>query len=415
MDAAGLVIAGCPRHRTLAVLGCLIGIGVLGRIVLAYATYGLQYDINSFEIVEAALLDSPLHVYSETSEPASRWPYLPGFFPWILISGFLEREIGLPAHGTIQLPQIVADGAIAALVFAYLTRRGAGSGASLLAAGLVMFGPTFAATSGYHGQLDSLAILPAVAALVVWERSTSSKRWLPVGALIAAGTAIKTVPILMLLALLPSARSRSELVCTMGAALALPALLIAPFVLADGPDALNVLSNAGVPGFGGLSLAAQPNLSQLWLAQDQAVSFSEVTQALADASRFIAIATGLAVAGLLLRYRPPPVHGAVVIWLAVYVFNPGVWPHYLVWGLPFFLMAGYVRQALALQLAVLAPTIILYASPWQDTVAPAIYAVVMICIWAWAAGALATQVSRMVRRGPPPRATSPTVAAPTPA
>lgn len=384
-------------------LGILLLLGVLGRVVVAYATYGVQYDIASMEVVGKALANDPFDVYSATAsanEFLPRWPYPPGFFPWIHFSGLLEAHLGLPAHGTYQLPQILADAGIAALVYIFLGRRGCGDSLRLLAATIVVLGPTFAATSGYHGQIDSVAILPAVAALVVWDRSSSPVRWVGTGALLGVGAAIKTVPLLMLLPLLARARSRAEGLKTAVLAFAIPGLMLVPFFIADGWDVLNVGANVGLPGLGGLSVVVQPGAPDLWLSSDPSTSISELNQWLYDANKFIAIATVACLAGFLFRYRPSPVQGAVVAWLAVYVINPDVMSYYLVWGMPFFLMAGYIRQAAVLQTVMIIPTIIAYGGPWSSDLVPQAYAAVMIALWVWAAVALAVLVARIIRAGP---------------
>ena len=33
----------------------------------------------------------------------------------------------------------------------------------------------------------------------------------------------------------------------------------------------------------------------------------------------------------------------MLLWLALFVFNPNFLPQYLIWALPFFLMAGYLK------------------------------------------------------------------------
>src|SRR5207302_10782054 len=104
---------------------------------------------------------------------------------------------------------IAADAAIAWLVQAGLGRAGASDRTRLSACALVALGPAFALISGMHGQIDSVAILPAVLALVVWERG-GSRRALAAGLLIGRAASIKTAPGLMVLALLPSVRSRRE-------------------------------------------------------------------------------------------------------------------------------------------------------------------------------------------------------------
>ena len=158
-------------------LWILIAVGTVGRLVWAFASHGHFFDIESYLIVDDALRADPLHFYSHVTFVVGegieqfRWPYPPLFLPWILVSGELDRGLGLPFDGTIQIPSILADAALTLLVYSFLRWRGAAERVCLLAAGLIALGPPFVVISGYHGQIDSLAILPAVIALIVWERA----------------------------------------------------------------------------------------------------------------------------------------------------------------------------------------------------------------------------------------------------
>jgi len=132
-----------------------------------------------------------------------RWPYPPLFLPWILsypagsrtppacpspASSRSRRSSRTPASRSSSTR--ICAGAARASAFC------------LISAALIALGPPFVVISGYHGQIDSLAILPAVAALIVWE-TAPDRRALIAGLLIGVGAATKTVPGLMLLALLP--------------------------------------------------------------------------------------------------------------------------------------------------------------------------------------------------------------------
>lgn len=107
-------------------------------------------------------------------------------------------------------------------------------------------------------------------------------------------------------------------------------------------------------------------------------------------------------AAFLWRYRPAPIDGIVVLWLAVYALSPNFLLQYLVWGLPFFITAGYLREAALLQVAVIPALVItymdssLYGRPGADA-----YVALMICLWIFWVVALVVVVRRIVRRGTP--------------
>src|ERR1700742_1452635 len=61
-------------------LWIMIAAGVVVRLVVAFATHGLPYDIHSFQLVHAALSSSPLHLYSTVNPNGNfHWPYPPGY------------------------------------------------------------------------------------------------------------------------------------------------------------------------------------------------------------------------------------------------------------------------------------------------------------------------------------------------
>ncbi len=132
----------------------------------------------------------------------------------------------------IRVPSILADAAIAWIVQEWLERTGRSHQERLLAAGLISLGPAFITIAGYHGQFDAVAILPGALAVSLWSSDDSPHRALTAGLLIGLGGALKTVPLLLVLALLPTARSRREAL-TLLLAPALPVVLsLAPFAIA---------------------------------------------------------------------------------------------------------------------------------------------------------------------------------------
>ncbi len=363
----------------------MLALGLVIRLIVAFSTYGVAFDINSYAIVEAQLQRDPLHLYSSMVLPigeieALRWPYPPGFFPWILASAGIDSTLGLPFHGLIQLPSIFADAALALLVYIYLGARERSERTRLAAAGLIALGPSFMAVSGYHGQIDSIAFLPAVAALMVWEGRPSGSRAISAGLLIGIAAAIKTVPLLLLLALLPTARSRREALTLSATAVAVPLVLMAPFAIADFDGASEILSYSGAPGVAGISLLVQPDLAEFWLLRTP-VALSGASEALGDIDGAISLAAVAAIGLFALRFRPRAIDAAVLLWLGVYAFSPNLFIHYAVWGLPFFLLAGYVREVAIAMAALSVPTIAVYLAPWENTAIVSVYVPIMVALW----------------------------------
>ena len=360
--------------------------GVAARLVLAFAWYGDPFDQRSFGIVRAALGADVLGVYADVGE--FRWPYPPAYFVWMLAADGVADLTGLAFHGLVSVPAIAADAGIAWLVQGYLGSRGADERTRLAAAALVLLGPSFAAISGYHGHIDSVAILPAVAALALWERG-GRRRAATAGALIGIGIAVKTVPGLMLLALLPSARSRSEALTLLAAAAALPLLLLAPYLVTDASAVVQALDypSTGTAGGIGLISDAAPNA---------------ITDAIRDHGTLWNLSWIAALAALLWRTRPPAPHAAVMVWLALWVLGTGFYLSYLVWGLPFVLMAGHLGATAAIQAIALVPTVITYADLFGTTLAARAFDLPMFFLWLCFGVALLLTVAALPWRPPRP-------------
>jgi hypothetical protein len=380
-----------PLGRDAArVLALIIAVGVVARVIVAFRTYGVTYDIDSYVAVDGALGQDPLQLYSLVNgDPYSRWPYPSGFLPFIVLAHAGQDLVGGPFHGWVQMPQILADGAIAWLVQSFLGRHGASDRTRLVAAGLVALGPSFAFVSGFHGQLDSFAILPAVVAVYVWDLlPPGPRRAVVCGLLIGAGIALKTAPGLVLLALLPTARDHRERLTLAAVAAAVPVIGLAPWLLADPSGTLDALrSHRALPGIGGISVLVQPELSQLWLGRD-VVGLSPATDWLQERQTLI-VALGVApFAALAYVRRMAPAQAATMLWLAFYAFGIAFAFQYAVWGLPFALMAGYLRPVAAVQAALVLPAILVH---WQPIDGPVewIYVPLMIAVWIGVVAALA--------------------------
>lgn len=298
------------------------------------------------------------------------------------------------------------------MVQAFLGSRGATDRTRLAAAVLVSLGPSFLAISGYHGQIDALAILPAALALYVWDRPEPfSSRAVTAGLLIGVGAAFKTVPGLMLLALLPSVRSKRETGELVIATLAPVLLAFAPYVLTAGLPALHTFLYRGVAGVGGLSLLAQPDLPMAFLGIGPETP-SPLFQAVTGHGGVIT-AAGLGLVALIgFRSRASARVMAVVLWLAVYAFGVNFFFQYLLWGLPFSLMAGYVREVALAQAALLIPTAVFYLRPWHHVIVAVAYSTLMILVWAAACCGLGLQARRLLARRPLAPASAPPTHAP---
>lgn len=385
-------VPGIPGLSYRRALFGLLGLATLGRLVTAFATYGLGTDIQSLVTVKDALTDDPLHIYGSVNQgeifglEIKVWPYAPGFFPFIALAAAGAKTVG-GFDAWVQVPSILADAGIAWLVQNHLGWRGASERLRLAAAGLVALGPAFFMVSGYHGQIDSLAILPAVAAICLWDRADPGNRAFLCGVLIGIGGAIKTAPLLLLLALLPAVRSRREGATLVVSALAVPVLLLLPFLAADPDGVRHSLGYAGWPGVGGASLAIQPDLTSFWITHEDFIfHLSGASQFLFDNGVFLTAAAFVALLLFLARFRPAPVDAAALVWLLAFAVNSNFFFNYLVWALPFLILAGFLAEAALVQLVAAPAELLFYLVTAPDWLVPP-YVADMMLLWAlWILG-----------------------------
>lgn len=344
-----------------AILWGLLVLGAAVRIILAFVTYGVGFDIDSLRIAGDAVASHGFHLYGflQDHDDLNRWPYPGGFLPIILACRAIADTTPFPFHGVIQLPSILADLGLAWAVQYWLASRGRSAAECLSAVTLVALGPSFILISGYHGQINSVTILPAVIAVIVW-MNKGDRRALSAGLLLGLGAAVKTVPLFMVFAMLPTCRSRREAVCLVSAAAAVPIVSVLPFLLVEPHSTAEALrSNHGVPGFGGIGLFLQPDLMDRWLHGEDP-TLSAVSQALLDAQNLLVGISVLCAGAFAFWRRVNAIDAAALIWLTVFVVNPEWGFEYVVWGLPFFLMARRYLEVLILQIVLIAPEVILY-------------------------------------------------------
>jgi len=356
--------------------------GTIVRLVVSHFIQGNSFDMTSYGMATDALRHTGLHAYEALARVQNpneypRWPYPPGFFPWLLAVRVMRHVIPVSFGVLIKLPMIFSDAALSIVVSLFVRRRTGRDRSAVAAGALVAFGPLFIIISAAHGQLDSLAILPAALAVYTWEFHRNRS---PVvaGLLIGAGALLKTVPAALLLVLLPHTRSRREGVQLVASAAIPLAVCILPFVLAAPAPTMHALNaNKGIPGIGGLSLIVQPSVAGWWIKRGSAPS--ALTLDLLHVQSLIALAV-LAIVGLVLvRRRPPPEFGATLLWLGFYVFVPNIALQYLMWGLPFFLMARRTTAVFLLQAVIVLPAVLLYTG----SSAVWLYVVLMIGVWAF--------------------------------
>lgn len=384
-------------------VGLVLAGGLLLRASLAWdqAPTG---DLASFLAAVQSLQRWGLHLYGHVNafDPGSpfgyrNYSYPPGYLPWLWVS---ERVAGgnVRFWHLARIPPIAADLALAWVVARELGRRGATESMQVLGAAAIGFGPSFVVSSAIEGQIDAVAILPAVVAVLVWERGDPERRAMVSGLLIGAGAAIKTAPFLVVLALLPTAVSRREMLRVVAWAAAVPAVLLLPFLIADPSGTVGALRYGGFPGAGGVSLVLQPSLARHYLGDYDLSAANQIVQSYG----WLLTAAGVTLATVAaLRTRLTATRAAALLWLAVYATGVNWYPQYLAWGIPFLLIAGFVLPVGLAELALLPTLMIAYRDrlpsvlvPGADVSVPA-YVLVMDALWVMAAVGLVLMIANL--------------------
>lgn len=367
----------------LALLGLVLG-GTLLRVVVAFTTYGTIADVgNAFRVYQYVTDGQPFDLYESYPNAVTPvWPYPPGFIPWLLVAGGASELLPEPwglFHGWLQLGPILTDGALAVLVGHLLGRAGASTRLRLTGAALVALGPIFAITSGFSHQIDSVAVLPALLGAALWDAAPRTRRRvLLAGALVGLGASVKSPLGLTVLVMLPTARTLWEALAVTAAAVAVPLVQLAPFLLHDPVAPVEmILGYTGAGGQAMLSAVLEPGLTEMWVTR---TGLEDYSSALDPAGIYIALAIAAGVLAVGLRTRAPALELACVLWPAVWALGPGFFFHYLIWGLPFLLVAGRWRAALLIQVGGMVPLLMLGLSA-HDGAALVFYRVWVYVLW----------------------------------
>ena len=303
---------------------------------------GAGFDIDSYRLVTDALL-SGRDVYTAV---AGRHPYLP--FQMFVMGSMarLAAATGLPYVVAVKLPSILADVALTGLIYRAVAggqaggRRGCEWAAYL--ALLYALNPVSLLVSSYHGQFEAVTLLLLAGGWWQWERRRATASAATLGLAILN----KTWPVLFLpVVLIRLGNWRARLGYT-ALALGIPALAVVAYLLAYDADPAPMLGRAlthrGNAGYWGPSAVLMP-AAGVWPA----------LQPLADA--LVAARNGLLGAAALLALwwtqRQTALDAFLTLLLAVMAVTVGFGIQWLLWLVPFALLAGQDRWARVYSLA----------------------------------------------------------------
>jgi hypothetical protein len=375
------------QQRRAALLGMTaLAIGLRCWLLSRYP--GDPFDINSALIMRDAVLHHGLHAYGYADTGGQiRYPYPPGWVPIILACVSIAHHLGTSVSVALRAPLVGADIALAWLVQAILGWTGRSESERLVGAGLILLGPPIFAVSVLQGQLDTVSALAVVGGLAVWLRATPSRRWLWAGLVIGAGAAIKTTPIFVVLALLPTAIDNRERLRVAAVALAIPVLAVLPFAAVNHHTVHAIASYHGAPGAGGLSLLAQPRLAYDWLTTTY-IPIGHIDHGLGHVATVLGIAGVAIVTYIAWRCKADPLTTAVLIYAALLLSSVNFFLQYVAWLLPLVIAWGALRIAAAVTAIWTVPLVFRYAhelhwhgATWSHWAVLGIYVPVMDAIY----------------------------------
>lgn len=221
-------------HRARILVIGVSALALVAKTVLAALERG-PADVRIFDGFATTISQvGPVRIYEQPMPglPVYNHPPLTG---WML-SGFHELEnLGIPFGSLIRAPACLADLVSAVLVFEILRRRRPLRTATVCAIGCAL-SPVLFATSGYHGNTDSVAIMFAV--LAAW-LLTDRRAPLAAGIAAALAVSVKLVPIVAVPALIvAAARAGRPVAARLCAGLVAVLLLLWGPALATVPVAL---------------------------------------------------------------------------------------------------------------------------------------------------------------------------------
>ncbi|MBP1692537.1 MAG: hypothetical protein H6Q37_420 [Chloroflexi bacterium] len=297
---------------------------------------GAGYDIESYSIVGTLVRDGK-DVYT-SPEAEKRHPYLPLQMYWSALSSRLANNDYLAFIKIVKIEPILADVAIALVIFASL-KRTFPLEIAMLGGMLYAVNPISIYVSAYHGQFDATAALAVLLALY-W---LTNLPWLS-GLILGVGILLKSWPVLALPSLLMGIKIwKNKILFLFLAGLILLVGVLFYSSLFDAKftavieRAISYNSGIGIWGytyFFKLLAYLQPAWSDLfgWLT---------------NFGRFITLA-GLAAAWWFRARKESPQEGILTILVAFFAISHAFSIQYLSWLIPFAILsaARYTRRDL---------------------------------------------------------------------
>lgn len=342
-------------------LGLLLLALVIRLLPMLLLPVGAGYDIASFQLVAEALLNGE-EVY--TSAAVGRHPYLP--MQMYVIGGMFymaKQTAVLPFVVWIKLPAVLADVAITAILYLYLTRLQSVTKQQTVGLTLLyVLNPISILVSAYHGQFDAIPVFLLLLSLYLYQ---FHQRFLLSATALGFAILNKTWPIVLLPILflrLPNNRKR---ILYSIIAISIPILFTILYILyfeADPEPMLGrALTHTGNSGYWGWS--AMLAVTKLFSP------FAEfLFDLLVSMRRWLLLGSGIL--GLWLTRKQTALNALTTILLFELTVTAGIGIQWLLWVIPFGILVKEVKwirwYALTGMLFLLAQLYGWHMVPWAN-------------------------------------------------
>jgi hypothetical protein len=381
-------------RKARAVVISVSAVAFVSKMILAAQSRG-PADVRFFDAFAHAIAQvGPLRIYEHPMPglPVYNHPPLAG---WMLLGMDELEALGIPFGTLIRMPACLADFVAALLIFD-IVRRHRSTGMALACSVGCALSPVLVATSGYHGNTDSVAIMFAIAAafLLVERRSP-----LAAGLAAALSISVKFIPIVAIPALAVAA-ARTGRPALIRFCASLGALLLAIWgpVLATVPGPLRekVLEYPG----GGARLWGVVRFADL-------LGMSESFIATIHGDGHFVFVLLCAAAGVWLAWTRPdrPAYAVALSMTLLLLLSTGSAVQYLAWPVAGLFLFG-LWEGVSFSIVVGIVTVCVYSGAsavrWSDTALAFAAAG-----WLILAASIATGVRRVLAAPPHPPGNSP--------
>ncbi|RPI30591.1 MAG: hypothetical protein EHM70_13505 [Chloroflexota bacterium] len=284
---------------------------------------GASYDIDSYQIVGRLVLHRE-DVYS-SPDAEKRHPYLPAQMYWMAFAEQASSALGISFVKVVRLAPILADVAIALLLYWLLLSSS--PPAVAMAGGLTYaLNPVTIYVSAYHGQFDALPALFILLSLMMLDRyPLAAGGWLGMG-ILEKGWAVLALP--SLLAGVSSWRKKALLLL---ASVGIPLLATAAYVAVFHANIRAVVMRA--LGYNwGVGIWGYTYFFRLLSILNEAAA--PLFYSLSTYGRYLTLAA-LGLVWLFKARKESPAAGVLTVLVAFFALTHAFSIQYLIWLVPF--------------------------------------------------------------------------------